>query len=137
MFQEFYLNFIMNSLIRYSILPLILGLLIFILTCLISSDNIPGMPEGLQWDKVAHFGMFFSLSAVIMYDYYKMHSKAPSRSRWIFWGLIVPVFYGGLIELLQKYYFASRSAEWGDWIADIAGSLIATLLALIILKKKR
>jgi VanZ family protein len=94
------------------------------------------MPEGIQWDKIAHFGMFFLLSAVIMYDYYRMHNKSPSRTRWIFWGLIVPVFYGGLIELLQKYFFASRSAEWGDWIADIAGSLIATLLALIFLKKK-
>ncbi len=127
----------MNSLLRYSILPLILGLLIFILTCLISSDNIPGMPEGLQWDKFAHFGMFFLLSIVIMYDYYRMHNKAPSRGRWIFWGLIVPVFYGGLIELLQKYFFSTRSAEWGDWIADIAGSLIATIIAIIVFKIKR
>ena len=127
----------MNSLLRYSILPLLIGLLIFILTCLISSDNIPGMPEGIKWDKIAHFGMFFMLSAVIMYDYHLMHNNAPARGRWIFWGLIVPVFYGGMIELLQKYFFASRSAEWGDWIADIAGSLIATILALIILKKKR
>lgn len=126
----------MNSLFRYSILPLILGLLIFIATCLITSNSIPSMPEGIQWDKIAHFGMFFLLSAVIMYDYYRMHNKSPSRTRWIFWGLIVPVFYGGLIELLQKYFFASRSAEWGDWIADIVGSLIATLLALIFLKKK-
>ena len=126
----------MNSLFRYSILPLILGLLIFIATCLITSNSIPSMPEDIQWDKIAHFGMFFLLSAVIMYDYYRMHNKSPSRTRWIFWGLIVPVFYGGLIELLQKYFFASRGAEWGDWIADIAGSLIATLLALVFLKKK-
>lgn len=127
----------MNSLLRYTILPLILGLLIFVVTCLITSESIPSMPEGIQWDKFAHFGMFFMLSAVIMYDYYRMHKKSPSRSRWLFWGLIAPVIYGGLIELFQKYLFASRSAEWGDWIADIAGSLTATLLALIILKTKR
>ena len=127
----------MNSLLRYSILPLILGLLIFIVTCLITADHIPGMPEGLPWDKVAHFAMFFVFSAVIMYDYYKMHNNSPTHSRWIFWGLIVPIIYGGLIELVQKYLFASRSAEWGDWIADIAGSLTATILALILLKIKR
>src|SRR5690554_2426883 len=124
----------MKYLLRY-IPPIVVGSLIFVITCLIKPDTLPGMPEGIQWDKIAHFGMFFMLSAVIMYDYYRMHNKSPSRTRWIFWGLIVPVFYGGLIELLQKYFFASRSAEWGDWIADIAGSLIATLIALIFLKK--
>lgn len=126
----------MNSLFRYSILPLILSLLIFIVTCLITTNSIPSLPEGLQWDKIAHFGMFFLLSAVIMYDYYRMHNKSPSRTRWIFWGLIVPVFYGGLIELLQKYFFYPRNAEWGDWIADIVGALTATLLSIVILKKK-
>jgi VanZ family protein len=126
----------MNSLFRYSILPLILSLLIFIVTCLITTNSIPSLPEGLQWDKIAHFGMFFLLSAVIMYDYYRMQNKSPSSFRWIFWGLIVPVFYGGLIELLQKYFFYPRNAEWGDWIADIVGALTATLLSIVILKKK-
>ena len=125
----------MNSLLRYSLLPLILGLLIFIVTCLITPDNIPGMPEGIPWDKIAHFGLFFMFSAVIMYDYYRLHKKSPSIYRWIFWGFIVPVIYGGLIELLQMYVFASRSAECGDWIADIAGSLIATILAFVLLKR--
>ncbi len=125
----------MNSLLRYTLLPLLIGFLIFIGTCLISSDSIPSMPDVVAWDKIAHFGMFFVLSAVIMFDYYLMHKKSPSSLKWIFWGFIVPVFYGGLIELLQKYFFASRSAEWGDWIADIAGSLAATLLAIVLLKR--
>lgn len=126
----------MNSLLRYSILPLILVLFIFIATCLIPSDNIPGMPEGLPWDKIAHFCMYFMLTAVIMFDYYRMNFYSPKRLKWIFWGFIVPVFYGGLIELLQKYFFSTRSAEMGDWIADIAGSLIAAILAIKVLKIK-
>ncbi len=41
------------------------------------------------------------------------------------------------IELLQKYFFASRSAEWGDWIADIFGSLTAVILIIIFFRKRR
>ena len=52
------------------------------------------------------------------------------------WGFIVPVIYGGVIELLQLHAFSQRSAEWGDWIADILGSLVATLLIIIFLKKR-
>lgn len=94
------------------------------------------MPEGIPWDKLVHFGMFFFLSAVSLFDYYRLHKRKPPTFRWIFWGFIIPILYGGAIELLQKYFFASRSAEWGDWIADILGSLVATLLAIIFFKKR-
>jgi VanZ family protein len=54
----------------------------------------------------------------------------------MFWGLLIPVIYGGVIELLQKYYFPTRSAELGDWIADILGSLVATVIAVIFLRRR-
>lgn len=94
------------------------------------------MPKSIPWDKLAHFGMFFFLSAVSLIDYYRMHKGNPSVYRLAFWGFFVPVFYGGVIELLQKYLFASRSAEWGDWFADLLGSLAATLIVIIFFKKR-
>lgn len=127
----------MKILLRYTFLPLLTGLIIFIATCLISPSQMPGMPEDIQWDKLVHFGMFFFLSAVSLIDYHRMHRGNPPIYRWVFWGFFVPVFYGGVIELLQKYFFASRSAEWGDWIADIVGSLAATLIVIIFFKKRR
>ncbi len=127
----------MNTLIRYTLLPLIIGLLIFIATCIITPEQIPFMPEGLPWDKLVHFGMFFLLSAVSMFDYYRMHKKNPNLGRWLFWGFLVPIIYGGVIELFQKYFFSTRSAELGDWIADIFGSLIATVIAIIFLRRRR
>ena len=127
----------MKTLIRFTLLPLIVGVLIFIGTCLIPSDKVPDMPAGISWDKIVHFGMFFLLSAVSLYDYNKLHNKNLSLTKWLFWGLIVPIIYGGIIELLQKYFFVSRSAELGDWIADILGSLVATVLVIILLRKRR
>lgn len=126
----------MKILLRYTLFPILISLLIFIGTCLIPSNSVPQMPEGISWDKIVHFGMFFLLSAVSLYDYYKLHNKKPIFIRWMFWGLLIPVIYGGVIELLQKYYFPTRSAELGDWIADILGSLVATVIAVIFLRRR-
>lgn len=127
----------MKLLLRYTFLPLLTGFIIFIATCLISPSQVPDMPGNIPWDKLVHFGMFFFLSAVSLIDYYRMHGGNPHTLRWICWGFLVPVLYGGVIELLQKYFFASRSAEWGDWIADILGSLTATVLIIIFFRKRR
>ncbi|MDR0422304.1 MAG: VanZ family protein [Proteiniphilum sp.] len=124
----------MKSLFRYIFLPLLTVLLIFVATCLISPSG--NMPEGLPWDKLAHFGMFFFLSAISLIDYHRMCEGNPPVLRWIFWGFFVPALYGGGIELLQKYFFSLRSAEWGDWIADILGSLAATLLVIIFFRRR-
>lgn len=125
----------MKYLLRY-IPPIVVGSLIFVITCLIKPDTLPGMPEGIPWDKIAHFGMFFMLSAVIMYEYYRLHKNSISIVKWLFWGFIIPISYGGVIELLQEFFFVYRGAEWGDFIADAAGSFAATLLAIIILRTK-
>jgi len=126
----------MNMLFRYTFLPLLISFVIFIGTCLIHPSHVPEMPPGLPWDKLVHFGMFFLLSAVSLIDYYRLHKGNPHSFRWVFWGFIVPVVYGGVIELLQLYAFAPRSAEWGDWLADVLGSLTATLAIIIFLKKR-
>ena len=39
--------------------------------------------------------------------------------------IIMPIVYGGVIELMQEAYFQPRTAEWGDWIADILGTFVA------------
>ena len=101
----------MRTLFRYMLLPFLVGLIIFTGTCLIGPESVPDMPRGVPWDKVVHFGMFFLLSAVSLFDYYKLHEGEPSIFRWMLWGFMIPVIYGGGIELLQKYIFTSRSAE--------------------------
>lgn len=126
----------MRHIFRHLLVPSIVALFIFVGTCLITSVNVPDMPEGIPWDKVVHFGMFFLLSAVSLYDYYLYHKRAPKLFPWIFWGFVVPVLYGGVIELLQLKVFTYRSGEILDFVADVLGSLCALLLALIILKRK-
>ena len=127
----------MNNYFRHILLPVFVGFLIFTVTCLISSDDVPQLPQIIAWDKVAHFGMFFVLSAVSLFDYYRLHSSRPRMSRWVFWGFVLPVIYGAVIELMQKYFFSSRSAELADFLADFLGSLTAWFIALFLYKKIR
>lgn len=126
----------MSSYIRYTLIPAIVALVIFYLTCIVNVDSIPGSDSLLQYDKIAHFGMFFVLSSAIYYDYYRLHLGKPNKFKWIIYGLIVPVVYGGLIEIVQDNFFG-RSGEVMDFVADALGSLAATALAFIFLKMKR
>ena len=127
----------MNNYLRHILLPAVVGAVIFVGTCLINPNDVPNMPQGIQWDKIVHFGMFFVLSAVSLFDYYRLHNGKPRLLRWILWGFVVPVMYGAIIELMQKYIFQSRSAELADFIADVLGSLTALLIALFLYKKVR
>ncbi|OJV39103.1 MAG: hypothetical protein BGO33_14185 [Bacteroidia bacterium 43-41] len=127
----------MNRYLRHILLPFFVGFAIFAVTCLLSSDDVPQLPPIIAWDKVAHFGMFFVLSAVSLFDYFQLQNGHPKMGRWIFWGFVLPVMYGAAIELMQKYFFRSRSAEMADFIADVLGSLIALLIALFLYKKFR
>lgn len=126
----------MSSYVRYAIIPGIVALLIFYLTCIVNVESLPVPEKVFQYDKIAHFGMFFALSAVIYFDYYRLHKGKPNKVRWILLGLVVPVIYGGLIEIIQEQFFG-RSGELMDFVADFLGSLTATFFAFVFVKMKR
>ena len=126
----------MNSYIRYTLFPAIVVLLIFYVTCIVNVESIPVPDKVFEYDKIAHFGMFFVLSAVIYFDYYRLHNGKPRKLRLLFMGLILPVIYGGLIEIVQDHFFG-RSGELMDFVADALGSLTATVLTFFYLMRKR
>lgn len=126
----------MNRYLRHLLLPGFAGLIIFLATCILAPNQVPEMPKIIAWDKIAHFGMFFVLSAICYYDYYRLHDGTVRKSRWIFWCFFIPVLYGAGIELMQKYVFTSRSAEWADFAADVLGSVVATVVAIYYLNRQ-
>lgn len=50
----------------------------------------------------------------------------------VFWGLVVSILYGGMIEIIQGTEFVSRSTEFSDFISNSVGSFIGWILFLII-----
>ena len=119
----------MRSSIRYIIFPGLIALVIFYLTCIIDVDSIPVPEKVFQYDKLVHFAMFFALSAAVFVDYYLKHKGKPNGYRWLLFGLVIPVIYGGLIEVAQENFFVC-CGDLYDFIADAMGSMSATIIAL-------
>ena len=42
--------------------------------------------------------------------------------------ILFPVLYGGLLEILQHYFFPPRTADWLDFLANTTGVFIGHLI---------
>lgn len=96
------------------------ALTIFIL-CVLPKERFPDM-SGLHiphLDKFVHGGMFFLMSMLICFYYSK---KSLSRRAGCVLAGLFSLVYGGLIELLQHYFFHRGGDVW-DLMADVAGGL--------------
>jgi len=81
----------------------------------------PPQQANLGWDKLNHAAAFATLAAV---------ASLGQLGGWvrIVWALAT---YGALIEVLQSF-IPTRSAEWGDLLADGIGIASGLLLAAAI-----
>jgi VanZ family protein len=80
--------------------------------------QLPPIEDGDKW---VHWLAFAVLTLVMLWD-----SKKAGLRPWQMWivGLVFPMAYGGLIEILQERFFYPRTGEWGDWFADGIGVLV-------------
>jgi len=113
---------------KYTWPPAIVAIIIFYLCCLIPSNDIPKVEFDffIPTDKIVHFLMYFGLSIVASFNYIYDKKGKIIILKLIAFAILVPILYGGLIEILQAEYFTERSGDWYDFLADILGSL-ATL----------
>jgi VanZ family protein len=89
------------------------------------------------WDKVVHFCMYAGLSGVIWLEYLVKHRKMKIKLlRAIIGPIIVPVLFGGFIELCQHYFTRSRSGDWMDFFANTVGVITASLIAWFFLRPR-
>jgi uncharacterized membrane protein len=79
-------------------------------------------------DKVAHFGMYFLLMSVIVFE----NRKTLKSNRHLFLTALIPFFYGILMEILQSTLTVSRSGSFYDAVFNSAGILVSLLLWLCI-----
>ena len=103
-------------------MPLIFWLLIIIVSVLMLIELQP-KKDGIPYiDKFEHSFVFILLTITGCLAY-------SQKKSWVYAGLIA---LGALYEVLQALFTATRQASVYDWLADIAGILIAIgLMALI------
>lgn len=72
----------------------------------------------IWFDKWVHIGLFTGLGVAWSWA---MDIDQPKLLRTLFF---LFAFYGILVEVVQHQFVANRSFDIGDWIADMAGSLL-------------
>lgn len=75
--------------------------------------------------------MYFGLSGATAVNYILVKKGRVEMCKLMLGAFLLPVLYGGLIELVQHYYFPPRIGDWYDFLADLLGSLAALPIALI------
>jgi len=72
-------------------------------------------PAGLGWDKLNHAGAIAVVTG-LAYLSLRPHRRAATAA------FLYGLFLGILIEILQATLTTSRTAEWGDVVADLVGA---------------
>ena len=75
-------------------------------------------------DKWGHMLAYMVLSLCMAADSYRAHISV--RGLYLT-AILLPIAYGGLIELIQPH-FPPRQGEWMDWLADCIGVSIGILI---------
>lgn len=55
---------------------------------------------------------------------------ATLQPKWLLFMIPIFVIFGGTIEIIQPYF--GRSCDFADWIADIKGVLIGSVIGLVL-----
>lgn len=127
----------MSRAIRYLWIPAIIASIIFYLCCLIPTDDIPNIGSNfpIPMDKIVHFSMFFGLSGASALYYVYDNKGYVKIKKLVIGAILLPVLYGGLIEVLQANFFPPRAGDWYDFLADSLGS-IASLPPVLWFRNK-
>lgn len=87
------------------------------------------------FDKVVHVGMYITISGLLWFEFFRSHKDA--KPLWHGWvgAVLLPVLYGGAVELLQEYMTSYRGGDLWDFLANTVGVALGTLLAFTLLKR--
>lgn len=113
--------------LKYLYIPVIIAGVIFYLCCLIPPNDIPdvGFEFFIPLDKVVHFFMYLGLSGATGLFYVYDRKGKINILKMLIGAIVIPVLYGGLIEIIQWKFYAPRTGDWYDFLADTLGALSA------------
>lgn len=105
-------------------LSILLGIMI-ITVCMVKMPQTDSKIALPYFDKVVHFLMYFFLSIIYVYE----SSKNKSLSDFLIH--VKSVAYcsllAGTVELAQGMLTSTRSGDWWDFLAGVAGAIIGCL----------
>lgn len=115
---------------------LITGVLLYL--SFFKPPEVPKLNEVAFIDKWIHVILYTLYTLIMAFDFTKDGARIFKKN--YFWGVCVvfPILLGGVIEIMQVTFFAPRTAEWMDWVADTTGVIIGmSIYKLYLLIFKR
>ncbi|MGB0881474.1 MAG: VanZ family protein [Vicingaceae bacterium] len=87
-----------------------------------------------QFDKLVHTIMYGVLSFLLFLPFYEqfLKNEKPFKIRLVI--ILVGVFYGGFMEILQENIFINRSGNWIDFTANSVGAILGVYFTPLVLK---
>ena len=82
----------------------------------------------IMFDKWVHTGLFSVLAFLFMRPFSLSSLPLTQKRQAIIKIAVCVSIWGITTELIQEYYIAGRTFDWGDWLADSFGALLALLL---------
>ena len=79
-------------------------------------------------DKYVHAVMYFVLSFTISLNLYQEYTKYKSMTM-VMWAVVIPILFGGLIEVMQDKFTVSRTVDALYLLADAIGAILGYLFA--------
>ena len=121
--------------IKKNIFSILVALIILYLSLANSHtfDKVSSIIDFPNIDKVVHFGMYFSLMMVLVFE----NRKIIKGFRNLFIIGLIPFSFGILMEILQATLTVTRTGSVFDALANGAGILVSIFLWLLIKPLKK
>lgn len=110
-------------------LPAIVWFILIFVACAIPGEDVPqfSILELLAFDKWVHAAIFFVLVVLLLRGMKFSYPRAANMAVGLL-ALAIAIPYGGLLEIMQGAFFAGRSADLYDFIANAFGAICGVLL---------
>ncbi len=116
--------------------PAIIWSLVIIFLSTTSGDNL-SLPPFKNADKLAHLGVYYILSVLIIIGFSWYRNKQHQTRRAVWLALIASVILGGMLEIVQEYFLGSRAGDILDFFANTLGSFFAGLTFYVFKPARR
>ena len=100
--------------------------ILILILCRIPGSNFPKLSflEWLSPDKIVHLILFGVQSFLLIKGFEKQNRFSSLKQFAPRWGVLLSIFYGALVEVLQTTIFIGRSGDVRDALANAIGALL-------------
>jgi VanZ family protein len=113
--------------------PLIIYWIVLFIATTIPVESVPKIAVS---DKMNHLAAYFLLSVLLYMTLIYQRKSFFLFNNAAITALLIAAFYGAFDEIHQLFV-PGRFAEFLDWLADVAGSLLGVLFISFLMKKMK